>query len=67
MALNHRLMDNKVANETRRMMLLAFARSNVSKMVSTDVAYVDGNEELLGESDALLVGRGCICYHEQRI
>ncbi len=67
MALNHRLMDNKVANETRRMMLLAFARSNVSKTVSIGVGYVDGNEELLCESDALLVGRGCICYHEQRI
>ena len=60
-------MDNKVANETRRMMLLAFARSNVSKMVSIGVGYVDGNEELLCESDVLLVGRGCIWYHEQRI
>jgi hypothetical protein len=36
-------MDNKVANETRRMMLLAFARSNVPKTVSIGVGYVDGN------------------------
>jgi len=66
-ALNHRLMDNKVANETRRMMLLAFARSKVSKTVSIGVGYVDGNEELLCECDALLVGGGCIWYHGQRI